>query len=535
MVFPFTFNFSVPGSINPFAAPPPISKPEQERRTYQTPADRQHRSQALPRHMPPQEPAPAYPTAYPTLHPIPIPSSGGGLRRISRADLPKINRPRPSPSPSPAPISRKRGWEPDPSPNWSTTSLTLASTSGYLDTPAKYREMAAANANSQAYGVGGNEDITMSDEHQLRYNDNRHAEEDMPPLKKRRGLVGSIISTAVSAALIGTAVGLTVYRLWRDRGKDAQIQAPLAQHNELPDPASQPPPPPYQENEWRPLEQPAAIRVAPPTPRSAAKKRRPATTAPKRPVVYHATRRSRPIPVASAPPVQPEFDFGREEEERVQSVVEDKMDWIGDKLSMLIEQGKRALNTEVVVMSDAKEDEVDDGTGSWEEDDDNDDEFASRRHQGRSRAREAPGSGPASRAGSVHSSSTKRAKKPRNIVPSPSGVGLGLYGVNASSSGSLSASPRQAGFYRHGPSTPSTSTTYASASAGFAPSSAPALLFGDGPHKIHVRGVSYESALPSSSSVLGGGEEDPAGWESPELRESMERARARLLARRAGV
>jgi len=34
-----------------------------------------------------------------------------------------------------------------------------------------------------------------------------------PPCKKRRGLAGSIVSTAVNAALIGTAVGLTVYRL----------------------------------------------------------------------------------------------------------------------------------------------------------------------------------------------------------------------------------------------------------------------------------------------------------------------------------
>lgn len=34
-----------------------------------------------------------------------------------------------------------------------------------------------------------------------------------PPAKRRRGLAGSIVSTAVSAALIGTAVGLTVYRL----------------------------------------------------------------------------------------------------------------------------------------------------------------------------------------------------------------------------------------------------------------------------------------------------------------------------------
>ena len=36
---------------------------------------------------------------------------------------------------------------------------------------------------------------------------------DLPPPKRRRTLAGSIISTALSAALIGTAVGLTVYRL----------------------------------------------------------------------------------------------------------------------------------------------------------------------------------------------------------------------------------------------------------------------------------------------------------------------------------
>jgi hypothetical protein len=37
---------------------------------------------------------------------------------------------------------------------------------------------------------------------------------DMPaPAKRRRGLAGSIVSTALSAAHIGIAVGLTVYRL----------------------------------------------------------------------------------------------------------------------------------------------------------------------------------------------------------------------------------------------------------------------------------------------------------------------------------
>ena len=36
---------------------------------------------------------------------------------------------------------------------------------------------------------------------------------ELPPAKRRKGLTGSIVSTALSAALIGTAVGLTVYRL----------------------------------------------------------------------------------------------------------------------------------------------------------------------------------------------------------------------------------------------------------------------------------------------------------------------------------
>ena len=40
-----------------------------------------------------------------------------------------------------------------------------------------------------------------------------HVTVDLPPPKRRKTLAGSIVSTAMSAALIGTAVGLTVYRL----------------------------------------------------------------------------------------------------------------------------------------------------------------------------------------------------------------------------------------------------------------------------------------------------------------------------------
>jgi hypothetical protein len=40
-----------------------------------------------------------------------------------------------------------------------------------------------------------------------------HVTIDLPPPKRRKTLAGSLVSTALSAALIGTAVGLTVYRL----------------------------------------------------------------------------------------------------------------------------------------------------------------------------------------------------------------------------------------------------------------------------------------------------------------------------------
>ncbi|KAG6809147.1 hypothetical protein H0H93_016069, partial [Arthromyces matolae] len=91
------------------------------------------------------------------------------------------------------------------------------------------------------------------------------------------------------------------------------------------------------------------------------------------------------FPSASTfPPAQPEFNFpgpGPAEDQHHQKQqkpnpdemeVEDQMDWLGDKLSQLIEQGKRALNREVVVMSDSKEDEEDDGSGGWEEEEDGD-------------------------------------------------------------------------------------------------------------------------------------------------------------------
>lgn len=67
-----------------------------------------------------------------------------------------------------------------------------------------------------------------------------------------------------------------------------------------------------------------------------------------------------------------------------------QMDWIGDKLSQLIEEGKKALGREVVVMSEAPEDEVDDATGDWQEEDENPAGPSSASRRGSLRRRNGP-------------------------------------------------------------------------------------------------------------------------------------------------
>ena len=173
------------------------------------------------------------------------------------------------------------------------------------------------------------------------------------------------------------------------------------------------------------------------------------------------------------------------------------MDWIGDKLSMLIEQGKRALGTEVVVMSEAKEDEVDDGSPGWEEEEND---------QPRKTI---------SRSGSV-----KHLKRPRTILPPSFNIPI----PHASTS-----SPKRSIY----DSTPTISNF-----SSFAPSSAPGSSNYTTPRKTHSRGISYESGVGFDSGLRGGAfpcsVEDPSSWESPEIREGMERARSRYFERRIG-
>ena len=230
--------------------------------------------------------------------------------------------------------------------------------------------------------------------------------------------------------------------------------------------------------------------ITPPTPKS--RKTRPTPSSVRRTTTRHRKVRSRgrPItpprsvsPTLMAPP-PPAFDFVHvnHAQEEVEAEA-DEMDWIGDRLSELIEEGKRALGTQIVVMSEAKEDEVDDGSGDWEE--------------------EQPVAGPSvSRRGSM-----RRTHRPREIQLPPS-----YTAFPASPSPSLSPGKRK--FVGE--------TTHLSIHHGdYSGLSKPSA-----PRRIPCE--SLRDADPFAP-VL---KEDESAWQSPELRESMERARAQYLQRR---
>lgn len=146
------------------------------------------------------------------------------------------------------------------------------------------------------------------------------------------------------------------------------------------------------------------------------------------------------------------------------------MDWMGAQLAKLIEEGKRALQKEVVVMSEAKEDEEDDGSGMWEDE----------------------GHLPASSSGPTRSHKRPRhvnmSSPPPSYIPRPTTPRRNRFDPNHLSPGSfISLSPSKAD-----------------------------------------RGLSTES---THSRISSHHHEDDS-WQSPELRRSMEEARRRLMAQR---
>ncbi|KIL65655.1 hypothetical protein M378DRAFT_76623 [Amanita muscaria Koide BX008] len=321
MIFPFTFNFSVPGIINPFSL-----AHSRTGASASTTVDVQNQTGSVGVKTPSQ----------------PLPQTQSQQLRLIEGLRSQSITP-------PVLVSRKRGWEPAFAEE-SSPGTTLENSTGYLVTgmpsePAEYHEVVDTEGGS--------------------------CSKLPPPAKRRRGLAGSIVSTAISAALIGTAVGLTVYRLWRDRGNSASPTTTNPKSNLDPSTPerSLPPPPPYQESER-----------APGQPSTLHKQRR------QRPVPTHSHSRRTHLhrstrPRGSIPSTLTATPTGRQgaplllsnqtgsELEEPQHEVETQMDWFGDKLSALIAEGKRALGREIVVMSDAKEDEVDDGSGAWEDSD----------------------------------------------------------------------------------------------------------------------------------------------------------------------
>ncbi|KAF8624026.1 hypothetical protein AX17_007232 [Amanita inopinata Kibby_2008] len=480
MIFPFTFKFSVPDLINPFSLT----------------ASSLQQSQALVR----AHSDSATSTA--------VASTSTAVAKIQ----PRPPRPSPSLTP-PVIVTKKRSWEPAfIEPSRSTTAL--ASSGGYLDTPTKYRDMASRS---------GDMNIEY---HEV------DTEELPPPAKRRRGLAGSIVSTALSAALIGTAVGLTVYRLWRDRGKDTSTSS---KSNHYTSTEQLPPPPPYQQTEYA---------LVPATPKSSRKHRQGAGHS-KRSFHQHShphssyrqrsSRARAHIPPsltsgAMFTPIQPEFDFASIPQQQPRpegpagqntNEVEDQMDWIGDKLSTLIAEGKRALGREVVVMSDSKEDEVDDGSGAWEDSSptsDSEAETAHHRntHQTPSRASlrrhraNTTNNSPSSSRRQHHAMSPPAVAPPNPAFDSPSCNPGPIRHTYSASTSSLPLPP---------PVTPRRSRsqhTYGQS-------------LDSSPSAQGIESSLWISNTGNDSAIY----EDIGTFESPELRESMEKARQRVLMMRA--
>ncbi|PCH44469.1 hypothetical protein WOLCODRAFT_139026 [Wolfiporia cocos MD-104 SS10] len=377
----------------------------------------------------------------------------------ARGDRKNLRR---SPSPSLlSPVSRKRGWAPSDSEP-SQPAEIRTSTSGYLDSPAKHRDGSMAASSQEDF-----EDMAA----------------DLPPPKRRRTLAGSIVSTALSAALIGTAVGLTVYRLWRDRGKQEAL-----------------PPPPYEQGEWVPpkpdpeaelITEPVSVptmHVTPPTPRT----RKSRHVAGRRSYGRHRKSMSRSsLAAAAAPsvssssvsrlPATTEFNFGvpppapaqEDGDGDADMVIDDQMSWMSDRLASLIAEGQRALGKEVVVMSESQEDEVDDGSENWVDQD---------QGQGSSAA----------------STLQLRPHRPSSLSLSHS------RHASSSSIGTHSVSPRRTRF-----------------------DASP-------PPRRRRREASEESEAFANTSISVGTSfhEDVSAWQSDEMREAMQRARERMLRER---
>ncbi|QRV88925.1 hypothetical protein RhiJN_16943 [Ceratobasidium sp. AG-Ba] len=273
-------------------------------------------------------------------------------------------------------LSRKRGrWSPDLKGPACTPATDLTSTSAYIDSPTKYVQ------------------VDRPDQ------DDREAHNELRPAKRRRivEITDSLISTAFSAAVIGTAVGLTAYRLWRDRGKE---ESSVPQATE-----SFPPPPPYSERPEQPVAGPSYVpggqASSTSTPVARRSSARPSTGS--RRTHMQSSRRKRPVSTVFQRNQSPAASFGHTRNQSATSYhtaitapssarstpgpssssyqpntgvqsgdeldddemeMSGQMDWMSSRLQDLINQGKRALGSEIVV---GGADDADDGCDGWDD------------------------------------------------------------------------------------------------------------------------------------------------------------------------
>ncbi|KAF8141898.1 hypothetical protein EV363DRAFT_1443814 [Boletus edulis] len=326
-------------------------------------------------------------------------------------------------------------------------------TTGYLDTPAKYRDMPYREPEQEIeeMNVGVSASVHIFQNY----------------LPQSGAAPSLIMSTALSAALIGTAVGLTGEQSGTTSligFRTFLIHLNISRPQRLPRRAS----PVLRRH---PCGTPLGVITAslvqdykPVTPPCSVS---PAYTSPRSELDY--------VHVHHAGDVEPDVD---------------QMDWIGDRLTRLIQEGQKALGREIVVMSDAKENEVDDGSDTWEEE---------------QHSQPVPSvAGPSiSRRGSVRS--LRRNHKPRDIPLPPSYT---PYPTSPPSS----ASARKRRF--------ESDSVHLSPGRSMAVSST---------SRLSACGTSVES--DAFAPIVSRFKEDESVWQSLELRESMERARARYLQR----
>jgi len=359
--------------------------------------------------------------------------------------------------------------------------------------------------------------------------------DELPPVKRRRTLAGTIVSTAVSAVLIGTAVGLAAYRLWRDRGQEFAIEASPGEDPEEPresheDPSDMGPLPPYHAEDYDTQHQ---SRAAPPSPKphrraqaphhSSAFKR-PANTQRRRVAAagrhQHQASASNQSSYLSVP-TRPEFDFRSQPQRRegdadVEMDVERnggaeeevQLDRLGAQLEALLNAGRAALRSEVVVASEDPQDTVDDGCGDWVED-----ELPVAGPSNLRRPRSGSLRRPRASSGTAIGGSLRRKHHPQELRPPPA---YSTFNQNHSTPtlGDSAAGP---------------SSSYGTPS----PMSSPRSRTFAGSHSSsNVDGIGGSRAPfttpPRNTATAGiGGGNDVESWASPELRASMELARAR--------